>query len=547
MVHLYTPPMEAKILHFLDKIHLKAGTWIGTIVALVFIRYFLESISSPFPIGGIMPNTLTIIHFTLFFLAMALWMLIVLFFLVPKYRKYSFNLVGIGISLVILAPIIDLLLTQGRGSPMLYLIDKNLIWAFFTYFGTDLTNGATLGIRIEIAIVLITLAIYVYSLTRSWVRALVGVVLAYTGIFIAGTLPTLFASLSYGHSVSSMEFTNFYILPAKESVLNFILTEPMYIYRNAQGYFGMLFNSIMSQMFLISALILATISSCIFSKDKIRAIFKNMRVERVIYYMAWPILGIALAHRLDYTLAWNWVDILSFITLLIAVGSTWIAAVFFNDITDQEIDRLTNNSRPLATGALTVSEVREVAWIFTAISLSAAYILGNTIFFCMLLYSALQFIYSTHPLRAKRFFPFNSLIVACAGLIAMYAGFFFAAAALDAQAFPLKWTVGIFVFIFCISHVRDLKDVESDATEHIHTIPVLLGKEKGRKIVALLAMIAVVFTFPLLVSQFSFFLLTIPAGLFSYYILTTKKHPEKGAFSIFFLIIAVLIVYLFIS
>lgn len=539
--------MLKRLIHNLENVHFTAISWLGAIAGIVLIRNFLESLSSPYPIGGIMPNILTIIHFGLFFLAVSLLILVILFLLIPSYRKYSFNLVGMGISLVLLAPILDLIFTQGEGSQLRYLIDKDLILTFLTFFGTNLENGATLGIRIEIGLALVILATYIYTLTRSWIRTLVGVVLAYAGIFLAGALPSILASLSYGHGVRALEFTNFYVLPAKDSVLNFILTEPMYIYRSAQGYFGMLFNSIMGQIFLIMSLAFGAIASFIFSPIKAKAIFHNMRFERVLYYLVWPVLGIALAHHLGFILAWNWVDILALITLLVAVSSAWVAAVFFNDIADVAIDKISNGRRPFVQGVLSRNEMQETAWIFTIISLLAAYMLGNTTFFLILLYSALQWMYSFCPLRIKRIFPFNSIVIALAGLITMYAGFFFAAAALTAQTLPLTWAIGIFIFIFCICHIRDLKDIESDATEPIYTIPVLFGENRGRKIIALLSGAATVLTIPLLTSSPPFLFITLPAGLLAYWLITTKKHPEKGAFAIFFVLMLSLVSYLFMS
>lgn len=92
------------------------------------------------------------------------------------------------------APLIDLLLFQGRGVRMAYLSigsPGQLLEAYLTFGGPSILRGATPGIRIEIACLVLACFIYVYRRQHSLVRAALAAIAIYTMLFLTGAIPYL--------------------------------------------------------------------------------------------------------------------------------------------------------------------------------------------------------------------------------------------------------------------------------------------------------------------------------------------------------------------
>jgi chlorophyll synthase len=536
--------MLTRILRAIDETELTIKGWILSFGGILLVRFFFESYSSPPSVGGVTINFLTGIHYALFFTATFFMILMILCLLAPDKRRLSLKVSLYGMLLILLAPILDLILTAGKGSPMVYLFDADhgLLFNFFTF---NFTNGATVGLQIEIAIIIIVIGACMWNFTRSWIKSIGAALLAYLSIFICGSLPAIIAMIGSGHALSSVEFTNFYLFSIKNSVLIHTLIEPMYMFKNIQGFFGTFFNSVVGQFFLIVTLTTGSISLILTYPEKWRAVVRNSRPERLLYYLSLVTFGIAIAYHFGQAIIWNWVDVLSLITLLGSVKCAWLSSLFLNDVADAEIDAISNPERPIPSAKLSAQESQGIGIIFLVISYVAAFLVGTTFAFLIILFSALSYIYSYKPLRLKRIFPLNAIIMAIAGVSIILLGFFFISSAQNMQAFPALWLTALFVFLLFICPVRDIKDIEGDSKEGIKTLPVIFGEKRGRQITAILAAIAVTFIFPLLLNDLRVFVATLPLGLLSYNILTTKKHPERGAFSVFFVLMILLVLYLF--
>ena len=122
-------------------------------------------------------------------------------------------------SIALTAPMIDLLVSQGKFARMNYLSVNSfsdIAWSYMTIGGASLTRGATLGIRIEIVLLVIASFNYVYIKTGSIWRAMAGAYSIYTVLFLSGAIPYFLGkinatfNLTYGpndQSSSSLLFT----------------------------------------------------------------------------------------------------------------------------------------------------------------------------------------------------------------------------------------------------------------------------------------------------------------------------------------------------
>lgn len=96
------------------------------------------------------------------------------------------------------APIIDLLVHRGIPARMNYISINSwsdFAQAYFTFGGPSLMRGATLGIRIEIACLVIACFLYVHGKCGSVWRAALAALAIYSMLFATGTIPYLLGLL----------------------------------------------------------------------------------------------------------------------------------------------------------------------------------------------------------------------------------------------------------------------------------------------------------------------------------------------------------------
>lgn len=101
-------------------------------------------------------------------------------------------------TIALTAPIIDLLVSGGHGAKMNYLSInsvKDILWAYITIGGSSLTRGATIGIRIEIVLLVIACFNYVYTKQKSILKGIISAISIYTILFLSGTIPFLLGNI----------------------------------------------------------------------------------------------------------------------------------------------------------------------------------------------------------------------------------------------------------------------------------------------------------------------------------------------------------------
>lgn len=135
-----------------------------------------------------------ILHIGLWFIFIVLAFLIQLhLFSGEKIMKVA-KLVIVFFSIALTAPIIDLIVTGGVGAKMNYLSLhswKDVAWSYVTIGGSSLSRGATPGIRIEIALLVIASFNYVRTKQNSILKGIIAAISIYTILFMSGAVPLL--------------------------------------------------------------------------------------------------------------------------------------------------------------------------------------------------------------------------------------------------------------------------------------------------------------------------------------------------------------------
>ncbi len=523
---------------------LQFSFWQGvlTLYGIFFIRTFIENYASSgnlYHLSGIID---VFLHYPLFYyIIVSAAIIIAAIFTGERIEKVS-RFVIICSMIIVLPPIIDLLLNWGGQIPYIYMASsaKELWHNYLTYFGGGDIGS---GIRIEVAISLAGMVIYVWRKTQKITKAFFGSLLLYTLIFGMITAPSAIFVLqnTFTREYEEVNLRNIRELyfenePARSvtSSRTTVLEKDQFKYpisKEIQNHFSLTLTII----YLIIEMFLCFLMLYLYSKEKFLAVIRNFRYERVAHYFLMLVLGLGLGISASQEkLFGSLFDILSVMTLFFSFFFAWLFAVWENDEADTAIDQLTNTERPLVRGGFPLEEWGIIKVIFLVLSLAFAFLAGWYTINFIILFLLMYHIYSKPPFRLKSIFGLSSLLVASNALLVAMAGFFLYSNTEGLNAFPGRFALGILFFFTLSQNMKDLKDIQGDKQYGIATLPVLLGEKNGKRAVGALLFLASSLL-PLIIGL-SMWAVTIGivAGVTAYALATKKNFKEKPIFFLYF-------------
>lgn len=532
--------MVSKIIERLENQEITIGMWAAGFVGTVFIRFFLEALSSPTYSGIIQSDSYTLIHYGLFYLAILLCLSSVVGHFGKNYVA-AIKLALFGLPVIWLAPIIDLILSAGQGYMMGYLFEtySRLAYNFFTFFGPHPTYGITIGIRIEVAIILFAIGSYVWMKRKSVLQSVLAALCSYIVFFLFFAAPGIVCTVFGGPVETYTDVEGLRCVAdiiAESNIVHNTLREGA-LSVPAFRFFELTFNKLMSQILLIAAAALGAWHLWNIDREKFTAIAKNSRLERIFFYLFLLFFGMGFAHFSGYsTFSFTLGNISGFICLVLAWIGMWMYAVHTNDVADVDIDKISNSQRPLVQNTMTSDGMLQTAHVWLGVSLASSWVAGFYPFFMNLVCLSAYYIYSSFPQRLKRVPILSSFLISIACLATVLAGFFFISEDKQLRIFPIAIAAGIMLIFTLGTNMRDMKDVEGDSAEGIKTLPVLFGRQGARVVGILLALSFLLV--PLVFSSYILYIAALPAAVVGYKLITRKPYEEKRVF-ILFLIFAV--------
>ncbi|MCE9549386.1 UbiA family prenyltransferase [Candidatus Nomurabacteria bacterium] len=509
-------------------------SWIISFTGIVFIRTLFEQFPSYQPGHFALIDAPTIIHYGVSYLAILVTLMVILVFFARTSLREIFAISIFGFLIILLPPIIDIIWGGIGGQLISYFFatGKELSSQFITFFGWNISSGITLGIQIEIILVMIACYVYVYAVTKNILRSILASIAFYCLIFFIFSIPSILALFltpqnepfnAVTKSIFSSHIIQNNIHP------NFTAT--------SMGLFDLGFNKIMSGISIIIVMFSSTVLFFLGAQKKFLAVVKNSRPERILHYVLLFIFGSTLTQVDWFT---NWVNIQTYFLALISFVFAWMFSVCQNDIQDEEIDAISNTNRPLVLKELSKSDMETASKIFLFFALLSAYSSSHYVLFFVSLFIFIYYIYSNPPLRLKRFTIFSSFLISLACLSAVMSGFFLLSPDKSILAFPLKIILAIVVLFTVVSNIRDIKDVEGDRALRIKTLPVLLGLEKAKKIIA-----GTIFFFFLITPwylEIPFFMVpSVLVAILSWYFINKEDYKEWKFFVVYLIYFILLI------
>jgi geranylgeranylglycerol-phosphate geranylgeranyltransferase len=530
--------MMQKIESFLRDSAVNVVSWLAGFSGILLVRFFLESISSPTYSGVGATDAPTLLHYYLFFLVSAFVLMLFFWFALPSWRGILPQFSVLAFTVVILGPLVDFVLSGGSGFRMAYMFEMptKLVSPLFTFFGSSFQSGITLGMRLEFLLILLGTFWLLCKKGKSLIKALLWTLLLYLIIFSLVSLPSI-VSIGSGNGPTAFLMDS---VVRSASFANNLHGTLLYGYAGRAFEIG--FNFLMGKILFLLAFTLMCSWFYLSAKEKLVAVVKNSRPERVIAYFISVALGVLLANLLYPPLYFNWTDWLSVIVLLLAFYLSWVFAVCVNDIVDEDIDAVSNADRPLIQRILTTEDLRYSALISLVASLLAGYLSGYYAFFSILAFTALYYVYSAPPTRFKRIPFFATFLIGLCNLSAFVAGYFFLSADKDLRALPAGAIVLVTLFYSLLPNIRDLKDIEGDKKAGIKTVPVLFGK----KVTGILSGSAYLLV-PFLTGIYWLHALSIPACYLTYRFSIRKSYVERPLFAIYFVFVALCLALVFVA
>ncbi|MEI8174619.1 MAG: UbiA family prenyltransferase [bacterium] len=501
-------------------------SWIISFAGIILIRIFFEQFSSFNPKRFVIIDAPTIIHYGVYYIVTTVGLMIILMFFAKTSLKEVSAICILGSFVIWVAPIVDLISSGAGGHLMSYLFVpwQELLSRFITFFGGHITSGVTLGMQIETMLGIIFCYIYTYTVTKNVLRSVGAGITFFCFLFFTISMPSFVALFlpqqgavitSIAQSITSSHIIQNNIHP------NFTATN--------LALFDLAFNKLMTGVNTILAIIISGLLFFIGARKKFMALLKNSRPERIFHFFLLFIFGISLAHP-------NWpinlIDIQTYILAFVAFIFAWMFSVCQNDIYDETIDAISNKDRPFISKYLSKDDLQIASKIFLLFTFLSAYASNHYTIFFVSLFLFVYYIYSNPPLRLKRFVLLNSFLVSLACLAVIMAGFFIINNDKTIIAFPPILVLAIIIFFTAVSNIRDIKDIEGDRADGIKTIPVLLGAEKSKKIIA-----GIICFFFLLIPWYfnisSIIFPSIMATILSWYFITEKDYKEWKGFMVY--------------
>lgn len=492
--------------------------WINSFLAIIFLRVFFEELLTGFGKNSFFEIVVFWGHTFSFFLFSYL---ILLLFLKKITKEKTFKIANAllwGFWVILIPPFLDKLFFKDQFVWSFYLFAdfKSLIQNFFLFFGDNLRIGMTLGVRVEIFLVLIGLSIYVFEKKRQKKWFFLSFLIFYFIFYILGSFPswvTLLIEILKGKSVFA--FTE------KDIVGHFLTTFYLFGFGEKVGnyYFAW-------KMTLIYNFLLVFILSFLqFRENELKfwALLKNIRFPQMTFNTGLFLLGLGFGWLIfPENLTLDIFSLLVVLNLWVAIFSAWYFSVLVNDEEDLETDKITNQNRPLPLGIFSIKEYRQYRIIFLFFSLFIPYLIDWKIFFLFLIYHSLTFLYSCYPFRLKRFLGVASFISALASSLFVLIGYFLFSGTEVLNFFPWKIITFLFLSYFLTIPLKDLKDLKGDSLMKVWTLPVLVGEKRARLILASL------FLFSYLISVYVFreeklFLPAIFFGSVTFWVVVNQK------------------------
>jgi chlorophyll/bacteriochlorophyll a synthase len=452
--------------------------WLVNFLGVISLRLFLDKFiaRANAPLFDLVMDIHNILFFFLNFIL--IWA-----FLSFIFKKKPFELAYFmsWASLALIFPsIIDLIKTGGEVYWSFYLIGspQDLWQQFITIYGHSPSGIVYFGTKIVFVVAVISLFGLVFLKTKSIWKSIITAFVAYAISFFVTAFPSLFAfvGLYFQKGKNAFDVQPFEIVQFFSSIKIF-----------GVGIENPGYSLAYNLNFIYFLLILGFLAVVFFwsEKRKFLSALKNFRYPQLTYHLGLFFCGAGLGYWVyPQNFSLTTFSFMAFVSLLMSVILSWEASVVVNDLNDIEIDKISNQNRPLTSGIFEKSQFKDMGIVVFVLALIGGFMVNYKFGMLLIIYQILAWFYSAKPYRLKIFPGVATLISSFASMIVLFMGFILFSPNQNLAGFPWRIFFLLLIgFALCLP-IKDFKDIAGDKADGVMTIPVIFGEEKGRLIVA---------------------------------------------------------------
>ncbi|MGM5482034.1 MAG: UbiA family prenyltransferase [Nanobdellota archaeon] len=475
--------------------------FILTFVFCVTLRTFIEFISDNTRI-----RIEYFMHYLFFYVAISCFAILLFYLLSKKPIIKLIKIILPSFFVLIIAPIIDLIFSKGKGYNMGYILPEvhgNLLLRFFTFTGNFSGSGITLGMKLEIILVLLGIFIYLFLSTKRISKGLLGVFGFYVILFIFSIMPFIVK-----------QTLSFFDLPGSHS------------------------DTLMCGAYLLIIFIMSIIIAFYANKEIFRKIISEFSWVRLAHFEFMFILGVILGIKESnpYIHTGN---VLNFALIPVSIFFAGLYSLITNNLEDYDIDKVSNPKRILVAKKITKKTYEKISYIALILAIVYALAAGYKEFIIILLFLGNYFLYSARPLRLKRIPLFSKALIALNSLILVILGFLMITSD-GLHEVPSYIYLLLAGFTLVINFI-DIKDYKGDKQQGILTLPVILGLRNSKILIGIFFVAVypmVYFISPELLYA------ALVAGFIHFYLINKKKYNETHVFIFYLLTILLFLIYI---
>jgi len=445
--------------------------WVFFFLGVVFFRYLLEGLAGLGVGKGFLPS-FAFIHYFLWYGVVFLVAAFIIHVFSRKPISFILRLIVVFSPFILFPVIFPFIIGEpvNLSAHYVYLSDPLLLIKTIGNFFVD--HGFSVSLRLQIATSLLALGAFVYWITKKWTRSLAAMLISYVLLILIGSLPSfvIFFQNPEGFYPTPF-FLDLFYNHSQE-----ILIGRGYFTQLSNNTFNFWFDSVLSAILFPLMILTVLLATFAHRKDFLKTIVKNCRLRKGFDFAVSIFLGMAAGFFFFGGIPpLNFLNIVALINVLLVGFLFYGATAFYDDVYDSKIDVISHPQRPIVAGAINQVNSLKISLGLAILSLLGALIISLHLFVFVLASLFLVFVYSSPPLRLKRFFLINTSLVALAFLFFVLGGFFTAFPQKTPADFPAAFAWLFFLTMVILVSLKDISDYEGDRAGGIKTLPVVLG------------------------------------------------------------------------
>jgi 4-hydroxybenzoate polyprenyltransferase len=272
-------------------------------------------------------------------------------------------------------------------------------------------------------------------------------------------------------------------------------------------------------------------------RRKTFAFLRSLRITRIIHYSVIFSLGFLMSviqtDRRGYFRTYD--QFLYFFSGLVLINLLFCSSMMLNNIFDCDIDLVNSKLNAINTGQAGRGGHYLIFAVCSLFSLAISMLSSMTVFYVSSAILFIAYIYSCPPLRLKKIFPLNILLISFSTVIAMFLGYCYSSSG-TFGSFNCRLGIVCFTVLALAFNVKDINDLEGDKKYGVTTIMTLAGSKNGRLIISFLAFSGYILL-PVLMTMKIMILPAMAAGVVTVILINTKqpKINEGLIMAVFFI------------